>query len=220
MAKLLSFPTPMPSDAEFMAAVDLETSGNTAGAVKAYSQILERCECTRSAINLGTIYFNRKQFIMAEALYRRATQADPNYFLAFFNLANALDELMRRAEARIAYRTALRINPAYADAHYNLATALEQNGDQVAALKHWRAYLKLDNDSVYATHAANKIRMAVANSGLAKCVRAPGKNDRLSLSQKPLPDRHERGLVNGLTLLNSPERVAIDADSLGGFHQA
>ncbi len=41
-----------------------------------------------SLINLGTIYYNQREFEHAERLYRRATVADQDYALAFFDLGN------------------------------------------------------------------------------------------------------------------------------------
>ena len=56
-----------------------------------------------ACINLGTIYFHLRQFGRAEELYRRATEADPGYVLAYFDLGNVLDELERLDESIAAY---------------------------------------------------------------------------------------------------------------------
>jgi len=56
-----------------------------------------------------------------------------------------LDELERLNESIAAYLKAVTLSPAYADAHYNLALAYERIGQQRPALRHWRAYVKLDN---------------------------------------------------------------------------
>ena len=71
---------------------------------------------------------------MAEQFYRRATEADPDYALAFFDLGNVLDELKRLQDAIAAYQRAIALVPQYADAHYNLALALERQG-RVFAVK-------------------------------------------------------------------------------------
>ena len=42
-------------------------------------------------------------------------------------------------------RSPLRLNPDYADAHFNLALIAERDSDNLRALKHWKAYLKLDD---------------------------------------------------------------------------
>lgn len=221
-AKLLTFPVPVVSDSEFQAAVDLETGGDTAGAVKAYTEILARCEDFRAAINLGTILYNKKQYAKAEVLYRRAVTIEPKYCLAWFDLGNALDELGRAAEGMEAYRAALEVEPNYPDAIYNLAIALEKSGRKAEALNYWRAYVRLDGSSVYGSHAAGMVQRTMALSRLTVAHRgqvraSTQKNDRLSLSQKPLPDGDESGLIHRLTLLNSPERAAINADPQSGF---
>ena len=162
--KLLSFPSPVASDAEFNAACALEVAGKYREAIVAYALILDRVEDPRALINLGTILYGRRQYDDSEALYRRATVAAPDYVIAWFNLGNALDELLRTEEAIEAYRTAIRLDPGYADAHYNLAVALEQAGKPSLALNHWRAYLKLDPKSVYSIRARGRIWRIVGAS--------------------------------------------------------
>jgi len=85
-----------------------------------------RPEHAPALINLGTIQYNRRDYELAETLYRRATLADPEYALAFFDLGNVLDELQRLPEATTAYERAVALVPQYADAHYNLALAYER----------------------------------------------------------------------------------------------
>ena len=155
--KLLSFPSPVGSDAEFNAACAMEVAGKYREAIVAYALILDRVEDPRALINLGTILHGRRQYAESEELYRRATAADPTYILAWFNLGNALDELLRTEEAIEAYQACLRIDPGYGDAHYNLAVALEQAGKPSLALNHWRAYLKLDPKSAYSIRARGRI---------------------------------------------------------------
>jgi tetratricopeptide (TPR) repeat protein len=68
-------------------------------------------------------------------------------------LGNVLDETQRLPEAIAAYNSALQLAPTYADAHYNLALAYERSRQPRMALKHWRAYLKLDAGGPWAVHA-------------------------------------------------------------------
>jgi len=127
-------------------------------AIQTYLRVLE-LEPTHAAahINLGTIYYNRHDFVSAEKHYRAAIQSDSRYALAYFDLGNVLDETSRVEEAIVAYRTAVRLAPTYADAHYNLALAYERNAQPRLALKHWKAYLKLDNNGAWAVHARNQV---------------------------------------------------------------
>lgn len=117
-------------------------------------------------INLGTIYYNQRQYLLAESVYRRAAEADPNYALAFFDLGNSLDELQRLNEAIEAYKKAIRLVPKYADAHYNLALAYERIGEHRKALPHWMTYAKLDPMGPWSSHARGQARRLIEGEHL------------------------------------------------------
>ena len=144
----------------FVRAVQLEESAATLeAAILLYEEILTiRQDHAPACINLGTIFYNQREFAQAENMYRRATEADPNYALAFFDLGNVLDERQRLAEAILAYQRAIEIVPAYADAHYNLALAFERQGERRRALRHWTAYMRLDPVGPWAAHAKGQAR--------------------------------------------------------------
>lgn len=131
-------------------------------AIELYMRALElHPDHAAALINLGTIYYNQRQYLLAEEAYRRATQADPNYALAFFDLGNALDELLRLEEAIEAYKAAIRIEPRYADAHYNLALAYERSGEHRKALPHWMTYSRLDPTGPWSNHARGQARRLI-----------------------------------------------------------
>ena len=130
----------------FARGISLEEDPNMHGeAIAAYQRELE-IEPRHSAahINLGTLFYNRQDFVLAEKHYREALAADSRYALAYFDLGNVLDETGRVQEAIQTYKTALQLAPTYADAHYNLALAYEKLREPRKALKHWQAYIKLD----------------------------------------------------------------------------
>jgi tetratricopeptide (TPR) repeat protein len=157
----------------FLAAVQSEEAGEKHQAIFLYQEILELDPNYAPAyINLGTVYFHLRQFGRAEELYRRATLADPGYVLAFFDLGNVLDELERLDESIAAYRQAVALSPRYADAHYNLALAHERKAEHRLALRHWHAYVKLDNRGPWADHARGQIRKLLARERLAIASRA------------------------------------------------
>ena len=136
-------------------------------AIAAYQQVLELDSQHAAAhINLGTLYYNRQDHALAERHYRAAIEIDPRYALAYFDLGNVLDETGRVAEAVHAYKTALQLAPTYADAHYNLALAYEKIREPRKALKHWRAYVKLDSVGPWAVHARNQIKRILQGEGL------------------------------------------------------
>ncbi len=130
----------------FARGISLEENPATQShAIATYQKVLELDpEHAAAHINLGTLYYNRQDYSLAEQHYRAAIAVDPRYALAYFDLGNVLDETGRVNEAVHAYRTALQLAPTYADAHYNLALAYEKIREPRRALKHWRAYVKLD----------------------------------------------------------------------------
>ena len=60
----------------------------------------------------------------------------------------------------------MQLAPTYADAHYNLALAYEKIKEPRKALKHWRAYVKLDTIGPWAVHARNQIQRILQADGL------------------------------------------------------
>ena len=117
-------------------------------------------------INLGTLHYNRHDYIQAERFYRKAIEVDPRYALAYFDLGNVLDETGRLPEAIRAYQSAISLAPTYADAHYNLALAYEKGRQPRKALRHWQTYAKLDSMGPWAIHARNQIKKILGAENL------------------------------------------------------
>ena len=67
----------------------------------------------------------------------------PGDGVAAFNLAVALDDQGKSAQAVAAYHQALATDPGLADAHYNLARLHEGRGERVLALRHLKEYRRL-----------------------------------------------------------------------------
>ncbi len=144
-----------------------EDPSQQAQAITVYQRVLELDPDHAAAhINLGTLHYNRQEFALAEKHYRRAIAVDPRYALAYFDLGNVLDETGRVTEAIQTYHTALQLAPTYADAHYNLALAYEKIKEPRKALKHWRAYVKLDTTGPWAVHARNQSQRILQADGL------------------------------------------------------
>jgi tetratricopeptide (TPR) repeat protein len=165
-----SEPTPRENEAAawFARGVVLEEDPSTqTAAIAAYQKVLELEPMHAAAnINLGTLYYNRQDFALAERHYRQAIEADPRYALAYFDLGNVLDETGRVQEAIQTYKTALVLAPTYADAHYNLALAYEKLREPRKALKHWQAYVRLDTSGPWSTHARSQIKRILQADGL------------------------------------------------------
>jgi tetratricopeptide (TPR) repeat protein len=108
-------------------------------------------------VNLGTLYFNAKDWKEAERYYRKAVEVDPEYALAHFNLGNLYDERGDRPAALNHYNAAIRIHPRYADAHYNIALLYQSMGQPLKAVRHWKAYLSMDPGSAWAAIARREL---------------------------------------------------------------
>jgi len=172
ISKLLSFPgqaaeekTPKPHkarrDAEiwFEKGLELEQSGAPVeDVIAAYRKAAEIDPNSAGAlVNLGTVYFNARDWREAERYYAKAVEVDPEYALAHFNLGNLYDERGNRQQALSHYLAALRIQPSYADAHYNVALLYQSAGQQLKAVHHWKLYLKLDPNSAWAAIARREL---------------------------------------------------------------
>ena len=170
---VLVYPCLSPRDREqgawqlFTEAVRAEEAGRLDEAIEKYESVFALLpRHAASAINLGTIFYNRRDYVRAEQFYRMATESDTSYALGFFDLGNVLDELKQLPEAIEAYRQAVALQPSYADAHYNLALALERNGQRRSALAHWTIYLRLDSSGPWAKHARAQLRKTLALIGM------------------------------------------------------
>ena len=147
------------SDFWFQKGLELEQSNApVAEAIDAYLKAVAlNPNAAGALVNLGTIYFHKREWAKSEHYYRGAVEADPNYALAHYNLGNLYDERSDPDRAYAHYHAALRIQPQYADAHYNLALLHQGQGDMMKALSHWQTYLKLDPSSQWAQIARREI---------------------------------------------------------------
>jgi tetratricopeptide (TPR) repeat protein len=167
--RLLQFPTKnrsveersqrMSAERWFQRGLDLEQSGAAADEIiDAYRKALDLDPKSAGAlVNLGTIYFNARNWTDAEKHYQRALEVDPEYALAHFDLANLYDERGNREKALTHYEAALRVSPNYADAHYNVALLYQGSNQPMKAVRHWRTYLKLDPHSHWANIARREL---------------------------------------------------------------
>jgi tetratricopeptide (TPR) repeat protein len=126
--------------------------------VAAYLKALEHYpESAGVHVNLGTVYFQLKQWSKAEEHYLAAIRHKADYALAHFNLGNLFDELNQPAQAMESYARSLELQPDYADAHYNMALLFQGRGDTMNAVRHWRSYLKLDPAGYWAGIARREL---------------------------------------------------------------
>jgi tetratricopeptide (TPR) repeat protein len=147
------------AEALFEQALQMEQNGAPlADIVATYERALDADpKSTGALVNLGTVYFNARDYHQAERYYKLAIEVDRDYALAHFNLANLYDERGDRPRAMGHYIEALRSNPGYADAHYNLALLYQNMGQKLKAARHWREYLKADPGSSWAAVARREL---------------------------------------------------------------
>ena len=163
----------------FQKGLEMEQSG-AAGEeiIAAYQKALEIDPKSAGAmVNLGTLYFNAKNWKAAEKYYSQALETDPNYALAHFNLGNLYDERGNRAQALEHYLAALKLSPEYADSHYNIALLYQSSNESMKALRHWTAYLKIDPNSQWADIARRelaKLRQAAVVGGSGRRPQSAG----------------------------------------------
>ena len=143
----------------FERGVEAERSGISIDrAMAAYQKALEiDPEQASALVNLGTIYYNQRDWPRAEDCYCRALLAKPSYALAHFNLGNLYDETGQWHKALEQYLAALDDQPDYPDAHYNIALLHQTHGEPLKAVRHWRAYLKADPNGYWAGIARREL---------------------------------------------------------------
>ncbi len=93
----------------------------------------------------------------AAAAYRRAAQADPAYFEAYYNLGVVSVQAGNAAQALAAYEGALAIQPDSHDARFNFALALRQGNYPVDAAQEFEKLLAKSPNDVNAQYAVGSI---------------------------------------------------------------
>jgi tetratricopeptide (TPR) repeat protein len=119
--------------------------------------------------NIGTIWFNRGDYVRAEECYRNALNINPEHAMSCCNLARTLEEMAGRTkEAEVFYLRAIEIDSLFRDAHYNLAFLYDRTRRYKEALEHWRSYLRCSGDDLESVVqiARDGIRRALAKSPL------------------------------------------------------
>ncbi|MFQ5471147.1 MAG: tetratricopeptide repeat protein [Gammaproteobacteria bacterium] len=101
---------------------------------------------------LGTTNAQLEKYDEAEACYRRATEAKPDYFAAHCNLGLLYQRTNRLEKAEHAIRNALRIQPANVNALHSLVDILCARGKPDDAEASVRNYLARDPGNASALH--------------------------------------------------------------------
>lgn len=147
---------------------ELVRMDRTSDAVGALQKALAIEDNASTRSNLGTLYFNQKQFDKAAAEYRRASELDPAKATHWGNLGDALLALGSQAEARAAYAKATLLaseaverSPLDPDAHEELALYCARSRNTECARKEAARAFELKGDSSE-IHFTNAIVSALA----------------------------------------------------------
>ncbi len=129
----------------FRQALDLQMSGDPAGALEFYDRAIASEPAFADAhFNRGIILKELGRYEEALAAYGRTVVINPDFSEAHYNQGNILQILRRYEESLACFDRAITINPFYAEAHNNRAATLKALGkyeealaayDQVIALK-------------------------------------------------------------------------------------
>jgi tetratricopeptide (TPR) repeat protein len=106
----------------------------------------------RAAFERGEQALAADQLQQAEAAYREAIAASPDYAAAINGLGSVYFKLSKRPEAIAQFRAAIAADPKFALAYFNLGYATRRTGDFAAAAEAYEAYTRLkpeDPDGFY-----------------------------------------------------------------------
>lgn len=92
---------------------------------------------------IGMFYYLNERYADAIIEFKRATELNPKFKDAYFNLGTAYSALNDLDNALSSYRAVLKIDPRHAYSHWNVAVVLEKEGDIKGAVEHWEKYAAL-----------------------------------------------------------------------------
>jgi len=108
-------------------------------------------------VNLANLHFRRGDARAAEAMYRHAIGIQHRCPEAHYNLGYVALEYGDARAAIDSFKVAIEQDARFADAHFNLAMAYEQVGNRSVARNHWRTYLNLEPQGMWADIARKHI---------------------------------------------------------------
>ena len=86
-------------------------------------------------VNLGVLYADQKQFVLAEQEYQHAIRLAPEFVPGHVNLANLYHRLGRGQEAEAEFLAAIQITPNLGELHYSLGLLLAEQQRYIDAAK-------------------------------------------------------------------------------------
>lgn len=154
---------PGPADDLLAAAYASEDEGDLDTAIDFYHAILSR-DGARADISfqIAELLYRSGEIIAARERYYTAIELDPEFVEARTSLGNVLAETGQLTLAIAAFRGAISLHEEYAEAHFDLARVLEQTGLPDRAMVHWKRFVELSPESMWADEARDKIQQANA----------------------------------------------------------
>ena len=125
----------MDLEQELQQGIECHKAGRLGEAVRHYKLVLAQDPRNIDALNLMSVLaLTAGDGEMAASLATSALEQQPQWFLSYINLGNALQGLRRLPEAIGCFRQAVALNPRSAEAYVNLSGALDLDGqhDQAA----------------------------------------------------------------------------------------
>jgi tetratricopeptide (TPR) repeat protein len=119
--------------------------GQSDKAEQEFQQILARREYLPAILNLGHLYYSRKDWKKALAMYHQAGEVDPNNPRTLLALARVNQELQNYADAKNSYERLKELNPALASQFAYLGEAKE-SGTRAADVESQRIAVIWETD--------------------------------------------------------------------------
>ncbi|CAA7623183.1 tetratricopeptide repeat protein [Magnetospirillum sp. SS-4] len=124
----------MDIDEELRLGIECQRAGRLGDAVRHYRQVLAHDPANLDALNLMSVLaLTAGDGATAAALAASAVERQPDWFMSYLNLGNALQSLDRVGEAIDSFQKAITLHPGSAEAHINLSGALELAGRHAEA---------------------------------------------------------------------------------------
>lgn len=121
-----------------------QKDGNTEQAIESYHKAILARPSSYAFANLGTLYYEKREYKEALGFYRKALEMEPDNARMHFNLGQALLSTRDLEGAREAFEKAVsldrRVHPL---AHYNLAVLYARKGEREKALGSLENYLSM-----------------------------------------------------------------------------
>ena len=108
--------------------------GKTVEVVPELRTVAQKENSASDYFDLGSLLYEKKDFIGAEAAYRQSIALNPNDYAAHNNLGNTLKGQGKLEDAIAAYKTAIRIDPNDALAHFNLGLTFKKKDKKLDAI--------------------------------------------------------------------------------------